>query len=53
MLTLGVFLRSHWRYVALWIIASVLASSLLGFIMARFISEPANHALRGKRNRSA
>ena len=53
MLVLTAFLRLHQGHAALWIVATVIASSTLGFIMARFISEPANLVLRGRRNRPA
>ncbi|MGB8833006.1 MAG: acyltransferase [Candidatus Sulfotelmatobacter sp.] len=33
--------------IALWIVATVLLSGGLGFLMARFVSEPMNRALRG------
>ncbi|HEX4029423.1 MAG TPA: acyltransferase [Terracidiphilus sp.] len=49
-LVLRLFLHWHRGYVALWIAATIIASSLLGFAMARFVSEPANRALRGRRN---
>jgi peptidoglycan/LPS O-acetylase OafA/YrhL len=47
------FLRIRHGPVAIWIAATVLVSSALGFLMARFVSEPLNRALRGKRIQSA
>jgi hypothetical protein len=53
MLVVSAFLRVRQGPIAVWIFATVVASSGLGFLMARFLSEPANLALRGKRIKQA
>ena len=43
----AVFLRVHRGALALWICVVVVLAGFLGFLLARFVSEPANRALRG------
>jgi len=50
MIVLGEFRRLRQGPVALWIGGTLLAATLLGFLMARFLSEPANLALRGAKD---
>jgi len=45
--TFSLFLRVHRGPITLWIGAVVILSGLLGFLIARFVSEPLNRALRG------
>ncbi len=44
---LSVFLQRQRRLEALWIAVTVLLAAVLGYVLSRWVSEPANRALRG------
>lgn len=48
MAVLVTFARVRQGPIAAWILAAVIASGALGFLAARFFSEPMNRALRGR-----
>ncbi|QHN05491.1 acyltransferase [Granulicella sp. WH15] len=44
---LSFFLSRHRGPVALWVVGTVLLSALLGYLLSRLVTEPANRLLRG------